>query len=620
MPFEFTYAPLVPGLTSLIASVRGIPGLGALHNIMGAVYALGPVLLFVGLWRLTRSPWPSFAAAIVYSLLSPALLFAPNQGFSLSTLWYAERLYLIADWDETPHMVALALWPLAVLCLFRILETRRIVWVAGGALLMSAMVYASAFGATLLVLAACCVIGAMGTNRSNLVLIAITGVLTYLASSIAMPPSLMGAVREAADTHGFGWSVTSLVALAATVLVWTLLLPQLNRRVQSAYLRFFILFTITCLLIVCLYDFGGRLFLPQPGRYKCELSLGLSVVVCLGLYPYWRRLRPSVRFALCALLIGFASEQVVSLRRWAKQDLRGQDITRTIEYRAATWIDGNLPENARVMLPGSMAQWFNAFTQHTQWTGSSWATAYNQQQQRALNAVYQEQGNIRTSLIWLRAFGVGAVAVSGEKSPEFWKPFGDKRKYDGKLDVLWQVDDTTLYRVPRRVESHAHALPAGVRSGKDWKSVTRYVEALENERLPGLSIAWPDRNHAVINGEVRAGEAVSIQVNHHNGWKAMANGERVPIERDGLGLMWIRPACAGPCRIELSYWGGMELVVCRIVSAAMLCALTFLFIWGWITHRTIPPFEGKPDEEADFATAPVTPRDRSLSGSRSGGG
>lgn len=190
---------------------------------------------FFSLWRLSLRPSWSFAAAVAYSLTSPALVLTPNGPFSFPALWSTERLYLIYAWDELPHMAALALWPVAVLCLFRVLETQRWKWIAAGAFLTAALVYASAFGATLMVLSAACLLAASTFSRSGLVALAVTGSLGYLASCVALPPSLIGLIQTAAKAAGHGWSAKSWTALALVALVWTLLLPWRTRTSASSY-------------------------------------------------------------------------------------------------------------------------------------------------------------------------------------------------------------------------------------------------------------------------------------------------------------------------------------------------------------------------------------------------
>jgi hypothetical protein len=81
------------------------------------------------------------------------------------------------------------------------------------------------------------------------------------------------------------------------------------------------------------------------------------------------------------------------------------------------------------------------------------------------------------------------------------------------------------------------------------------------------TVAWP-------------GQAVSVQVTHHPGWHAKANGISRQIKADGLGLMWLQAGCNGPCDVQLEYDGGTELRICRLLSAVALAALVVFFLWG----------------------------------------
>ena len=113
-------------------------------------------------------------------------------------------------------------------------------------------------------------------------------------------------------------------------------------------------------------------------------------------------------------------------------------------------------------------------------------------QQRVKDALYNggdtPEKDAQVSITWLKAFGTGAIAVSGPKSQEFWKAFAHPAKFDGRLPLLWSEDDVNIYRVPRRTESLAHVVPesALVRrapSGPgDTEEVEKYVAALDGCR------------------------------------------------------------------------------------------------------------------------------------------
>src|SRR3954454_3034104 len=55
MPFEYTYAPLFPGMAAAVAHLGNIPEIRGVQVMCGAVYCLGPALLGFALWRLTGS-------------------------------------------------------------------------------------------------------------------------------------------------------------------------------------------------------------------------------------------------------------------------------------------------------------------------------------------------------------------------------------------------------------------------------------------------------------------------------------------------------------------------------------------------------------------------------------
>lgn len=54
IPFEYTYAPLVPVLTSLVSWKTGQPLWMSVDVVSALVYCLGPVAFFVVAWGLTR--------------------------------------------------------------------------------------------------------------------------------------------------------------------------------------------------------------------------------------------------------------------------------------------------------------------------------------------------------------------------------------------------------------------------------------------------------------------------------------------------------------------------------------------------------------------------------------
>jgi len=268
------------------------------------------------------------------------------------------------------------------------------------------------------------------------------------------------------------------------------------------------------------------------------------------------------------------------------------DLHQTIEYRAATWAEEHLP-GVRVLMPGSIAQWTNAFAPVPQFSGSSWSIAVNPIQQRGLGAALSGGDTLaedeRVAVAWLKAYGVGAVCVPGPKSPEFWKPFRHPGKFEG-LPVLWRVDDTTIYQIPRLSASLAHVVPESAvirdspRAAGDKAGIERYVAALDDLTLPPAELQWQGRNRVRIQTAAHPGQAISVQVSYHPGWHVTVGNRHPQLRKDGLGLIWFRPECDGPCAVRMDYDGGWELRLCRWMGYLALAAL-LLAVPAWYVRQ-----------------------------------
>jgi hypothetical protein len=596
LPFEFTYAPLIPAMTAWTAAVGGIPHDVAFQTISGFIFCLGPVTLFLLAWLWTRAPGHAFAAAVFYALTALSQLIVPDAAFSFQHIWDARRFFVMAVWDETPHMAALAILPLVILFLSLSIRTRRPAYYVATILAIVVCALASDFGPVLTAMAALCLLFVLRRHEyiRNLLLTAGIGLFSYAICSPFLSPSGLAAIRAASADY---WNAGSFTALAIVAAGWALLWHFLPRWTPDWRLQFSALFAWLTGSVPVIFVWLNRQFLPQPGRYKVEMEFSLALLLVFAVRSVFAKTPRSVRVCLLFLFVALAGEQIVSQRKFAKAVLAPSDITRTIEYRASVWARDHLP-GERIMMPGSIGQWANAFTDIEQFAGGSWSVAYNPIQQRAKAALYNgadtPEKDAQVSIAWLKAYGTGAIAVSGPKSQEFWKPFAHPGKFDGRLPVLWSEDDVTIYSVPLRTQSLAHVVPesALVRrapSGPgDIEEVEKYVAALDDASLPSADFRWQGENLIHIHTLAGPDQALSVQISRHPGWHAKANGVSRPIHADGLGLMWLQTGCNGPCDVQLEYDGGTELRICRLLSAAALLGL-IVFI-GWKRLQPVKPW------------------------------
>ncbi len=601
IPFESTYPPLVPALAAAISALRGVTPAIGFHSVTGLFYILGPCTLFLMAWRLTRAPGYSFLAGLAYSLTSVTQILVPDTDFMWGKVLDARRLYVVAVWDDTPHMAALTFLPLAILFLARSLETRRAVYYAGAALCIGLAALASAFGPVMVALAAACLVFVQPRRDrpGGALLVAGIGAWGWAIAAPFLSPSLMRAIREAsAASDGEGWTLGSVTAVAVVIFVWAVFWQLLRRWTDDWRLRFFVLLAWLTSSIPLIQLALHRHFLPQPNRYKFEMEMALCLAVVFSLRPWLDRMPPSVRRSLLLVALAMGAEQTVEFRKLEKKFSFPQDVTGTVEYRGAAWARKSFP-NIRFFLPGSMAQWGNTYTDIQQFTGSSFSMATNQVQQRADTAIgfgaANVQEDVHLTLTWLKAYGVGVVAISGKESGEYWRPFTHPEKFDGVLPALWKESGVTMYRVPLREFGLAHMVPEGAvvrgapKAPDDIAEVEKYVAALDDAALAGTQFQWEGRNRIRIRTMAAPGQALSVQVSYHPGWHATMAGQRRELRKDGLGLMWLRPDVAGACEVVLDYDGGWELRICRWLSWLALAGAAACLVGRQKKRRIWPP-------------------------------
>jgi hypothetical protein len=593
IPFEFTYSPLMPVLTAMGSAVFHISSLFAVQYVTALAYCLVPLTLFLMAWLMTRAVGYSFLAGLFYSLTSPTQILVPDGRFSWRAFWGAWRLLLLVNWDDAPHVLGLAFLPLAILFLSLSIQKRKPIYYAAAAVMIACGAAATAFGPVTVAMAALCLLFVLRREeyKSNILLTIGIGAYAYALSARFLPPSLLLAISHATSRGEVGnWTMGSITALAIVILGWVVLWHYLPRWTTDWRLQFFALFAYLVSSGPMLATFLNRHLLPQPNRYKFEMELAWSLLVVFTARCWIAKAPRELKFALLFLYLALAGEQVVSYRKYAKTIIQPGNLESTIEYRAARWANQNLA-GARVFMPGSIAQWANIFTPLQQFTGSSWSMAYNPIQQVGSDAVANggatPERDARVSLDWLKAYGAGAVCVSGPQSPEYWKPYGRPAKFEGVLPALWRADDTTIYQVPQRSASLAHVVPEAAvvgsapRGPDDVAAIERYDAALDDPALPAADFQWEGRNRIHIRTSASPGQVISVQVSYHPGWHASSSGRSIRVQKDGLGFMWLRPACNGSCEVELEYDGGWGLRLCRwlgdLALVGLLIGLPFLY-------------------------------------------
>ena len=594
IPFQNAYVPGLPLTVAALSALVHVSPASAFHLAVAFMYCLGPVTLFWLAYRLTQATSWSFCAALLYSLVSPSAFLVPEIRQDLGSLFWDQRLHTMAGYADDPHVTSLTLLPLAILALDVALEKRRPVYYVSAALTLAAVPLTNWPGAIALTFGVLAYWlsqpGAGGLRR--LALILAIGTLGYALAIPWIPPSTVFTTQ--ADTQGFlpvNRFTPRHLLYAAGLAAGSWMLLRVAAAVRAPrYLRFFLLFFFYMAAITLGHYWYGLTLLAQPNRFHLAMEMGctLSLVFAVRLLVQrWTALNIPLAAAFAILCVF----QFVQYTGYARGLIRGIDITQTSEYKTARWFDQHM-RDSRVMVPGSTTFWLNVFTDTPQLAGcclQSVLTPTIPIASYGINTdLTAENRAFENSLLWFKALGVRAVAVSGPRSTEVYKPFYHPGKFEGRLAVLWRDGDDVIYEVPWRFYSLAHAIEPGDMvprtpvHGVDSDPLIPYVTAIERPGAPELHVRWPDNEAIVITGKLKPSQIVSVQENAHPGWHATVDGSARRVFADKLGLLTVVPQCDGNCTIELRFDGGLEMRVGQWINRAAIFGSLLWVLWGTI--------------------------------------
>jgi hypothetical protein len=592
IPYQNTYPPLLHWITALAARFTHVSPAHSYHFVTAFFYCAGPVTLFWMAYRLSGLVWPSFAGGLVYSLFSPSTLLMKAVHDDARGVFQPRRLQALLEYGEGPHVASMALLPVAIVMLELALRRRRPVFYVLASFAMAAVVLTNWLGALALAAAVIAYILAKrppDLKRVSLACLAL-GAFAYALAAPWIPPSTLAAIRTNAQRIGGSYPIgVSQLKYPAVILVALLLLwVWFERSNLPAHLRFFAVFALLMSSVTLASAWWQIYIVPQPDRYHLEMEMALCPLASFALALPLGRLRRTPRLTVVVVLALLCYLPAKTYRRTARGWNRPIDIRATSEYKTASWIDQNM-HGRRVFVPGSDYLWLNAFTDTPQLEGG-----FDQGLTNPLLPVihYQMYAGTGTEnegelgILWLKAFGVHAVAVCGPRSTEVYKPYHNWKKFEGLLPVLWRDGDDVIYRVLPDSVSLAHVLPPENRVTRspagvfDTDFLRAYVAPLENPALPSVEMAWQNRHHAVLAADLQKDQLLLVQVTYHPGWHARVNGAARPVSKDPIGLVLIAPQCAGRCVVDLEYGDDAEMLAARVISwMALAGGLLWAIAW-----------------------------------------
>ncbi len=594
IPYQNTYQPLLHLSVAAVASVAGISAPLSYHAVTAATYCLGPVTLFWMGSRLSGRLLPSLAAAVLYSVVSPSAFLAPSVATDMGTFLGPRRLQALVNYGEGPHITSMFLLPLAIIALAVALRRARPISTLVAAVATMSVVLTNWIGTVALAMAVAAYLLAKGEAGSIRKWAHAAGIggLSYALAATWIPPSTLFAVQRNAQivVGRYEIGVKQWLYLVLVLLVVLAVRYSLRRALVSEFAQFWGCFFVLCGSLPLTAEWLDIYILPQPERYHLEMEMAvcfLAAIVLGKVFEAWR-VHGKLIATVAVLLVG--AYQLQQYRSYAQTLVGRIDVTGTVEYQVARWLDENLT-GQRVFLPGSMRFWLNVFADNPQLGGGADQAMTNPQLAVTSYGITTTRGNGEDTALWLKAYGVRAIAVGGPQSREVYKDFHDPTKFEGVLPDLWRDGDDVIYGVPSRTESLVHVIryedlmvraPTGF---SDVAPLVPFVAALENPDLPLAKSVWPSPHEARIVAELRREHLIATQVSYHPGWRAWVNGEPRRIFRDELGLMTVETKCEGRCVVELHYDGGAEMWLARFLSAAAVLGILVWLGADWRSRR-----------------------------------
>ena len=274
--FDYVYPPALRYGTALIAKVSGVLPVRAYRFYTGLFYCLGIAGVYLLIRVGSRSRGAAWMGAVAAALMSPSFLILKQLRMD-SPYWMPQRLHVLEQYGEGPHMTALALIPFALAFTWIALEGRRWGALACAAIFSAAVVANNFYGATALAIFYPILVFSLWVTQGGWQVLARALAILVLAYGLCafwLTPSyvrITGQNMMYVAQPGNAWSagLAVLVAVVFAAAAWKLARGKPERA--------WVTFCAGCGIALTLLVAGGMLFdfrvAGEPARLVPELDV-----------------------------------------------------------------------------------------------------------------------------------------------------------------------------------------------------------------------------------------------------------------------------------------------------------------------------------------------------------
>ncbi len=547
--FDYIYPPALRYGTALISVLGHVSTARAYHLYTALLYVFGIVAVYWLVRIGSASRGAALLASAATALLSPSFLFLTVIRHD-SFHYVPQRLHVLMQYGEGPHISALSILPAALAASFVALRGRRPAALALAAALCAFAVSNNFYGATALAIFFPILVWAVWNGAPSWRVWARAAVIAALAYGLCafwLTPSYVNLTLldlKWVAQPGNTWSVVVAAIVIAVFCAGSLRVAR--HRPERAWTVFVAGLAVILGLDVLGWFFLGFHVTGDSQRLVPELDLALILAFAELLRTGWKHRRLRVPIALVTLLAFFPAARY--LRHAWYPFPASEPLAQRYEYRVAQWVHDHLP-GERVLPSGSIRFWFDAWSDNAQPDGGSSQGMLNQILPSATWQILQGEKPL-PAVLWLQALGSDAVVVPGKSSPEAYHDYKEPLKFQSAVPALY--DDhvgTAIYRIPRVhpgigriVDSTALASVGKLRAGDDAETLAQYVNLVEDPAQPAAPVTWTGYDSVAIDATVSPGRSVLLQETYDPVWRAEEDGKRLPIRLEPfMGFMLIDP-------------------------------------------------------------------------------
>jgi hypothetical protein len=580
--FDYVYPPALRYAAALISLFAGISTARAYHIYVGIFYVIGILAVWWFVWVGTRSRVQAGLAALMTLLVSPTELLLPAVRVD-NVDWWPNRLYVLMQYGEGPHMTSLALLPFALGASLLAFREKSARWLVGAALLSALVVSHNFYGATALAFFFPILVWAVFVTKRDFSILKRAAAIATLAWGMCafwLTPSYLRITMANLHTVSDPSDARSVAAMAGAIIVFAVVTWRMARDRPERMWGVFVAGGALLLGFDVLgFYFAHLRVLGETARLVPELDILIILTAVTAAAGMWRiRL---LRIPALFLIGGLLAPAWIYLQLPYKYFAGSGPLRDQYVRQVANWAENNLP-GERVLPAGMVRFWWDAWADNPQADGGSKQGRLNRELPDAVWQVIEEKSPVLAPL-WLQAMGASAVVVSEPGSREYYRDYKSPQKFRETLPKLW--DDgahTTVYGVPRVYRSIARivdkaemeAMPA-ITGGADEAGLRRYLAQVERADRPQVSVEWKGFDEVGITATTSPGQEVLFQETFDPAWHAYENGRAVPIQRDpAMDFMLLRTG-EGRHQIEMRFETPLE----NRVGQGMFVVAVGLCVW-----------------------------------------